>query len=151
MDSKKRRIYTIVVFCAVCIWGYYNIFDDGQKKKAGEPEDTKTIEAVTVVSATPKKTELDLEKCASQSWGKDPFYRSTKKIVKKQAPAGKQTLWILGGILYNENNPAAVINKSIVRRGETIDGAKVVNISRKNVTLIKNGVRFELNISKEKS
>jgi hypothetical protein len=55
MDSKKRKIYIIIVFIAVCIWGYYNIFNDDNKKKAEIPEPTKTIQTVIASSASTEK------------------------------------------------------------------------------------------------
>lgn len=43
------------------------------------------------------------------------------------------------GILFNEANPAALIDDELVHEGDTIDGVKVVQINRRQIQFEKNG------------
>lgn len=48
----------------------------------------------------------------------------------------------LSGVLYTEDNPLAVVNTEIVHEGDVIDGARVVEISRRQVEFEKSGRRW---------
>jgi len=48
----------------------------------------------------------------------------------------------LTGILYSEDNPAAVIGNKIVHEGDVVDGVKVVKIHKSAVEFEKNGVKW---------
>ena len=48
----------------------------------------------------------------------------------------------LSGVLYTEDNPLAVVNTEIVHEGDVIDGARVVQISRRQVEFEKSGRRW---------
>ena len=49
---------------------------------------------------------------------------------------------IVKGVLYSEDNPAAVIGTQIVHEGDKISGATVVRINRDGVVLEMNGKRW---------
>jgi type II secretory pathway component PulC len=48
----------------------------------------------------------------------------------------------LTGILYSQDNPAAVIGSKIVHEGDVVDGVKVVKINKNAVEFEKNGVKW---------
>jgi hypothetical protein len=48
----------------------------------------------------------------------------------------------LTGILYSQDNPAAVIDNKIVHEGDVIDGVKVVKIHKSAVEFEKNGAKW---------
>jgi hypothetical protein len=50
----------------------------------------------------------------------------------------------LKGIIYNETSPQVLINGSTYSLGEEVDGARVVKIERKKVTVKWNGENREL-------
>ena len=52
------------------------------------------------------------------------------------------------GIVYSENNPMAIINNKSLFIGDKINKARVVDISRKNVTLDYNGKKITLTVAK---
>lgn len=52
------------------------------------------------------------------------------------------------GIMYYDENPAAIISGKIVHEGDIIEGCKVVKIHRNKVEFQKNGRRFTKTISK---
>ena len=66
-----------------------------------------------------KRTEVDY-------WGRNPF------IPKKGKVAGRPTL---GGIMWNEKDPKAVIGSEMVSRGDIISGYKIVDILKDRVIL----------------
>ena len=57
-----------------------------------------------------------------------------QEIVAKDEPAGEPEL-SLTGIVWGDESPCAFINNIIVEEGETVDGAKVVRIDRREVLL----------------
>jgi len=144
-----------VVLFAVSIWGYYNIFDEDEKKvvevaKKVEPAATSTT--ATSSSAIPSKIiEIDFSEYSSKNWGSDPFFRGRIRVESNGEVEQPDIDWLLGGILYSDNNPAAVINKKVVHQGDMINGAKVVEINREAVILQKDGTNFVLGIKKAKS
>jgi len=52
----------------------------------------------------------------------------------------------LSGIMLSENEPVAIINNKIVRKGDTIDGATVVSIDEQQARLAYLGEEFVLSI-----
>jgi len=53
---------------------------------------------------------------------------------------------VLNGIMYLEEGPRAIINNGIVMTGDLVSGAKVTNITRKNVVLEYEDVEITLNL-----
>ena len=147
MDTKNRQKIIYVLFVLAVIWGVYNITGDSKKPASNTPRPVARANAV--VSSTPAKN-IDIQKYESLDWGRDPFYRGSQQeyrpVTTKTRPA-----WRLGGILFNKNNPSAIINKKIVRGGDMINGARVVQIDKETVTLDKEGLQFTLAIEKDRS
>lgn len=50
----------------------------------------------------------------------------------------------LNGIIYDEENSWAIINNKVVRVGDTLDGAKIISIAPRKVTLLFKNERFDL-------
>jgi MSHA biogenesis protein MshK len=50
--------------------------------------------------------------------------------------------------MYKAGSPSAFINGQAVQIGDTVDGAKVIAITRRAVKLERNGKRFTLEISR---
>lgn len=53
---------------------------------------------------------------------------------------------VLNGIMYLEIGPRAIINDAIVEEGDTVKGARVTKINKKNVVLEYNNVEITLNL-----
>ncbi len=93
---------------------------------------------------------IDMTAYAEAGWGRDPFVRDI--ISDSLAPVvDEKPQWILGGILYDDKSPSAVINRKIVGPGDIINGAKVVKIKRQSVTLEIDSVAFTLDMARGKS
>ncbi|MEW5924378.1 MAG: hypothetical protein AB1746_10355, partial [Candidatus Zixiibacteriota bacterium] len=97
-----------------------------------------------------KPENIDIEKYTALEWGRDPFYHGQEQ-AKPHVATANSPVWTLGGILYDINSPSAIINKKIVRDGDIINGARVVQIEKESVILDKDGLQFTLTIAKEKS
>ena len=59
--------------------------------------------------------------------------------VPEQPEAERGTI---GAIVYNEENPTALINNKVVHEGDSIQGVKVVKIHRNEIEFDKNGKRW---------
>jgi type II secretory pathway component PulC len=149
MNAKKRQ--TIVYICAglVMIWALSNIMGKSSKKQKPTEQPLSTVKQITAVEKSVEA--IDIAKYDKLSWGRDPFYRFTAKKTGQVDQPEAVVGWELGGILWSENNPSAVINKKIVRHGDIVNGARVVKISKDIVILEKDNTEFTLNIKKDKS
>ena len=58
-------------------------------------------------------------------------------------------LGVVTGILYSEDNPSAVVDKDIVRQGDSIHGVKVVKIHKEQVEFEKAGKRWVQKVKEE--
>jgi len=148
MDEKKRKLIIYVIFIAAVIWGISNIGGDKHGTNTVN-SDKPTASSRKIVSAHPIK-KINIAEYEALKWGRDPFVRATAEI---ETGSGSNTSprWVLSGILYSDTNPSAVINKKVVRSGETVDGATVVEIDRQQVILDKDGLQFNLTMAKEAS
>ena len=147
MDAKKRQKIVYIIFVAAIIWGVYN-FMGGKPVK---PTDTsRPISKLESARTDTKNKSIDIEKYSSLEWGRDPFYYGPGQ-AKRFTAKTSQPVWKLGGILYDNDSPSAIINKIIVRDGDIINGARVVQIEKESVILDKDGLQFTLTIAKEKS
>ena len=147
MDSKKRQKIVYLLFVVAVIWGVYNFMGDKQTSPADSPKPVTRLEPD---QQTVQMAPIDVEKYADLEWGGDPFYRG--QYIKPQHPEKPvKPIWLLGGILFDNKRPSAVINKKVVRDGDIIDGARVVRIDKETVTLDKGGLQFTLTIAKDKS
>jgi hypothetical protein len=148
METKKRQKFVYTISIIVAIWGLYNFLGDSKKPSKPTPVPDIMSQKTVVTSKAIKPANLD--EYSDLEWGKDPFYWSRKETVKKETKKTASLGWTLGGILYNDQNPTAVINKKIVRHGDIVNGARVIKIEKKDVTLEKDRVQFTLNIEKDK-
>lgn len=144
-QTRQKIIFTILPLAMV--WGAYNLFwHDAPKPVA--PPDAAIQPTVSVTKSGPTLGKPDLERVKAAQWGADPF-RTLIKPAGKPADKPKEELkLILSGIVFNERSPMAVINKKTVRPGDMIDGARILSIDRKSVTLERNGRRLQLKVSK---
>ncbi|MFH1857053.1 MAG: hypothetical protein ABH836_07535 [Candidatus Omnitrophota bacterium] len=73
---------------------------------------------------------------------------SSVQIPASQQILEQKPLFRLSGIVYDEMIPLAVVNDSVVKKGEIIDGAKVAEITDDSVILHYNGKKTTLYLSK---
>jgi len=146
-ESMRKKIIAVVMVLAIG-WGYHNL-KPGSKPKT---ESSRPV-AAAVQTAAPKPASaepprlINIEQEAAEPWGKDPFRVVSDVRTADKRPYPKPQ-WQLSGILYNEQAPAAVINKQQVRVGDTVDEARVLEIKKKSVTLEHNGKQMTITVTK---
>jgi hypothetical protein len=82
-----------------------------------------------------KRAQL-IEHTRSISLTRDPFFLEQKPI-KSITKTPTATLLNLKGVMWEENNPQALINNEIVELGSSIENCTVADIQPGEVTLIK--------------
>jgi hypothetical protein len=84
---------------------------------------------------------------------RDPFSTYFTKEEPKAAtqvsnnsmkPALDITKLRVQGIIWGVKNPQAIINDQVLSIGNTIEGAEILSIEKKGITLSSNGVVFDL-------
>ena len=69
----------------------------------------------------------------------------------KEAPSAEVEAGVVSGILYSDDNPAALIGRLLVHEGESIDSVEVVRIGRSFVEFEKAGRRWRQVVGEEAS
>ena len=150
-ESTRKKVISGVLVVAV-IWGYANLKPDSDGKKPSR-RDTKTA-VQQQATATPKPSIeqapklVRIEEKAKESWGEDPFRVEKKQRVGVSHKPNRVLKWTLSGILYNSHSPTAIINRQQVKSGGTVDGARVIKIDKKAVTLEHNGKQMTITVTK---
>ena len=106
--------------------------------------------AAAIQIAATSHTSLDsaiTDEMASARWGIDPF-RARVTEESTQLPRQEVVVWVLDGIVYSDHSPMAIINKQMVRSGDTVGDARVIAIDQESATLEHKGKRFTLTVSK---
>lgn len=68
-------------------------------------------------------------------WGKDPFVPKVRMAQDNGSAAKLEDQFILTAVLLGRENPAAILNGSVVQVGDRIDDYKVARITRKSIFL----------------
>ncbi|RKX21377.1 MAG: hypothetical protein DRP35_04405 [Candidatus Zixiibacteriota bacterium] len=149
MTEKNRKIIVYIIFVLAIIYGTINLYPNKDNKKqihnqnnAAQLENSKNI-----ISQYALKNKLDTLSIQNKKWGADPFHALNKKISKKTFFRNNTQL-VLSGIIYNDDNPVAIINKKSLRVGDKIENAKIIQINKKDVILEENGKNVTLIINK---
>ncbi|MBN2226593.1 MAG: hypothetical protein JW763_04450 [candidate division Zixibacteria bacterium] len=150
MNPKTRQISIGIVFVAALIYGISEF--TATDSKTAKPVESQPQAASTIMHPqTAEKNTIDLGKYEQLPWGRDPFYLAQGEQPTTPASSPNSTSWTLNGILFNALAPSAVINKRVVRTGDQINGARVVKIDKRQVTLEKDGEQIILHMNKETS
>ena len=83
---------------------------------------------------------LPSKKVANASWGRDPFVPLTGDGLGKPADLK------LTAIIYNAKKPSAIVNNKIIYIGDSVDGQKVIDITKQYVILRGIGGSYKLEI-----
>ena len=144
MNENIRKKIVFIALGLAIIWGYYNISDKKSDNEIVWQNNQEQVLSGSKTTTIPEKL-IDVEACKKLAWGRNPFQEPGKLIPKT---ISHQTYWLLSGIVYSENNPMAIINNKSLFKGEIIDDARIVNISKKNVTLYYKGKKLTLTVTK---
>lgn len=144
--TRKKIVYCL--FVVGLIWGGYNLVD--RREPLSDTDEAGRIDAIpSHMSAETPQSRAELgEGFRDTGWGEDPF--RPRVLNARRAVPTEETppQWTLSGIVYSGDSPMAVINGRAVREGDSIDGAQVVRVERRNVILDHEGRRITLTVSK---
>ena len=118
----------------------------GSSARAADAVNAEADEASSIASLAPLRSitpsqhrEIQRQRAAQLSWGRDPFMRSTT--------ANQINGLNLSGILWNAATPLAIINGQTLRVGEECDGYRVVDITPSYVAVTDDTQTFQLQIA----
>ncbi|MFH0935755.1 MAG: hypothetical protein V1828_02700 [Candidatus Omnitrophota bacterium] len=90
--------------------------------------------------------QLQEEESQSLELKRDPFAAMIPAVAKGQAAQASSIT--LSGILWDENNPLAIINNKVVKKADTVGGCRVAEIKRDSVVLNDGTREFELKLGR---
>jgi len=130
---KKEKIELIVILVAGLVFAVVLVSNLSKTAKKAPPKPPPIAFAPVAETAAPADKADTTEK-KDLTWGRDPFGlpKPQKTGEGQKTPAAGLNL---GGIIWDEKKPCAIINDEILARGDTIGGFKVVEISRNKVVL----------------
>ena len=134
-QQKLKIALPILIVVMAFVWGPV-IFGSGSKSKGDNSTSrvNKNMQEGMSGFAVPSVASQKKAKTAYARWGSNPFMlKRTPKAIN------------LEGILWDANDPKAIINGNIVGVGETVEGKMIVEI-KANSVIIKgdDGEEFEL-------
>ena len=136
--NQKRQISSLVlvpVLCLVLVFVIFKFVLPTSPKKRSGPQIQTVLDEVLI----PVKINWQIPQPISASL-RDPM----KPLILGQIGAdGKTTFGVAGitlaGIVYSEDNPAAIIGAQVMHMGEKIGDVSIVKIDRDTVTFERNG------------
>jgi len=136
---KKERI-ELVITCIGVIFLIFLVIRGAQKIQAEKRPMNKTGKAISVPVSF-KRTEAERSKI-EKGWGRDPFFSVT-------ANTGNTKLGdlIVNGIVWDEKNPYAIIDRDVVKVGDKLGNMTVIEITENSVILEENGERYTLTLN----
>ena len=149
MTEQNRKKIVYIIFILAIIYGAVNLYPnkDDKQNKANSGNTAQLENAQNIITQYALKNKLDTLSIQNKKWGIDPFHALNQKISQKTYFRNNTQL-ILSGIIYNDYNPVAIINKKSLRVGDKVENAKIIKINKKDVILEENGKNVTLTISK---
>jgi len=142
--GKKEKIEIAITGIGV-IFLIFLVIGNAQKIQAKKRSMTRTDETITSFLSAPLSFDADEieESEIKEGWGRDPFSLAATSIKD----IGLESL-ILNGIMWDEDNPYAIINTDVVKVGDTLgSGITVVEITKNSVILEEDGDRHTLQLN----
>ena len=151
-ESLRKKIVFASLPLAI-IWALFNY--PSKKNQTQAPATMAAISAESQATATSVQTQvkapvaIDVDARRREPWGSDPFRSS---VNHGRAPVDQSETnalsWVLAGIIYNEQNPMAFVNRHMVGVGDRVGSATVTAIDRESVTLEYQGRTITLKLHK---
>ena len=107
---------------------------------AASPVPSSTLSAIPILPEKSPQHEAQRKEAVRLSWGRDPF---AQDLPAKQAAIALA----LTGILWDANQPMAIINGRTLSVGQELDGYRVTSISPDHVSLTDGNHTLELSIA----
>jgi type II secretory pathway component PulC len=129
--KERNKLIILLILSVFAIFSIYNGITKSSKTKRKESSFKIDFEKKDRDFKGRKKT-------VYSQWGRSPFLPS--EYIKKT------TSLVLNGILWDRDNPQAVINGKIVKVGSKIDSKEVIEIKEDRVILSDGTKIFELKL-----
>ncbi len=141
--GKKQKIEVIIIGIGI-IFLIFLIIGNVQKVRKKRMSIIKTGETVASSMSAPIFLEVEVmkESAIREDWGRDPF--SFAKSTS--GGAGLEGL-VLNGIMWDKDNPFAIINSDVVKVGDKVRSMAVVEITETSVILEYQGKKYTLNLT----
>lgn len=132
--KDKKAVILIVLAVAAIISLLYGIITSFKGRSRGEGKKALlTGEVRPQITFAARRAKRSIYK----SWGRDPFSLPGASVKKFKG-------FILNGILWDKENPMAIINNRIVKAGDSISGSVVIGIKEDRVVLTDGATEFDL-------
>ncbi len=140
--GKKERIELTITGIGV-IFLIFLVLGNVQKIQAKKRSMAKSGAAITSSMSVPisfEAPEIE-ESTIKQGWGRDPFSSgaNTPEDIEFEG-------LVVNGIMWDKDNPLAIINDDVVKVGDKLGDLKVVEITKTSVILEQNGERHTLGL-----
>ncbi len=143
MNKKKIRLIIICILGAPFIFSAIRTVSTVIKTRAKQAP-AAVPKKITVSKVSFEKRLARIEAKTEQiGWARNPFVRG-----RVSGPAGVVSL-NLSGIIWDEQNPSAIIGNTVVMEGDAIGKYKVIKINRASVILSSEEGKKILNIWEE--
>lgn len=144
-ESVRKKIVFAALPLAI-IWAVFNL---PGRKPASPAETAPPPPQVTAPTqpGMPDPRLIDIKGEQAEPWGTGPFRCDTYRSNAKPGTTARLE-WVLGGIIYSQNDPLAFINNQTVQIGDKVDDATVIAIDKRSVIIEHRGLRITLKPSK---
>ncbi len=146
MEKSKRDLILALVLVAVCLSLLGKNFIFKKKPAVGvsslESAQAKSVESVAMLNLIRQNQSLwqEQESEAGQAWGRDPF------MPEGSGGAGGSAPFDLSGIVWDEKMPIAMVNGRVLKKGDSIENYKVVEIKPSSIVLEAGEEKIELKL-----
>lgn len=142
MDKNTKEIIATLALVVVFVIAGANAVKAVKKKglKQTPIVAASTAGVNSTISAISRQEKEEASGGKPLKWGRDPF--SGRVYAGGQEEGGLN----LVGIMFDKNNPAAIINDEIVEVGDKVNGNKIIEITKDRVILNDGGRNIELKL-----
>jgi len=151
MQNKKLVILIILGIAAMfsLIYGI-TASPKGKGAREAKPAITRETETIQPVKKLLLK-ERHAVKTRFKSWGRNPFIQGkiqevVQEKIQEKPPVPESLKLTLNGIIWNPQNPKALINNAVLSKGDKIGINTIVNIKQKSVILNDGTKDFEIRL-----
>ena len=141
--DKKQRTELIITGISVIFLIFLVIGNTqkAQKKKASMITTGKTVASSLLAPISFEEKEIE-ESVIKEGWGRDPFLFGASTMTS----FGLEGL-LLNGIVWDKENPYAIINNDVVKIGDKIGDITVVEINEESVVMEEDGEQHTLDLN----
>ncbi|MFH1854684.1 MAG: hypothetical protein ABH815_05170, partial [Candidatus Omnitrophota bacterium] len=136
--EKTELAITLAGILFLILLAFNSMKEIRHKRAAVEKPDTKIETGYLETSIAIVKDSV-IEK----DWGRDPFYPETPFTGGEAGITG----FMLNGIVWDKEAPYAIINSEVVKTGDKLNGASIIEITENKVILEQDGKRRTLELT----